>query len=266
MPTALIGYGMSNALSVYLKNSMENLKFYAPRPGNGVSMDPSSAFYTKSITPTGIYLINPDIDGKYIIVPIEFARDLLHLGNKISDLELKTKPGEEEHVKAEIQQLLGKEYLVQSRFDLNPLIYKTNKSEKMVTFFILSFILIISTFNVISTLTMILLEKRKDIVTLNYLGIDKNTVRNIFINEGMLINGLGTGIGLVFGVVLCLLQQHVGLVRLEGGIIEYYPIKLLFSDFMLILGTVMVIGLTASYFPARFLIKGGYQEATLREI
>ncbi len=136
----------------------------------------------------------------------------------------------------------------------------------MVTFFILSFILIISTFNVISTLTMILLEKRKDIVTLNYLGINKRTVRNIFINEGMLINGLGAGIGLVCGVTLCLLQQHVGLVRLEGGIIEFYPVKLLLSDFWLILGTVMVIGLTASYFPASFLIKGGYQEATLRDV
>ena len=136
----------------------------------------------------------------------------------------------------------------------------------MVTFFILSFILIISTFNVISTLTMILLEKRKDIVTLNYLGIDKSTVRNIFINEGMLINGLGTGIGLVCGVILCLLQEYVGLVRLEGGIIEFYPVKLMLSDFVLILGTVMVIGMTASYFPSKFLIKGGYQEATLRDV
>ena len=262
MPYALIGYGMANSLSLYLDN-LENITLYAPRIQGNLNIDPSSAFYTRSITPGGIFLINPEIDNKYLIVPISFARALLRQENKISTIELKVDEGTEEEVKAELISMLGPEYTVKNRFDLNPIIYKTNKSEKLVTFFILTFILIVSTFNVISTLTMILLEKHKDIATMNFLGFDKKTVRNIFITEGMLINGLGAGIGLVTGLVLCLLQQYVGLVRLEGGIIEYYPIKLLLSDFLIIIATVLSIGFIASYFPSRILIKGGHQDTAL---
>ncbi|MEQ8324067.1 MAG: ABC transporter permease [Vicingaceae bacterium] len=264
MPVAMVGYGMANSLSLYLDN-LDNLKLFAPRLEGGMSIDPSTAFYSKSISPGGIFLINPEIDNKYLIVPISFARELLHLDNAVSDIEIKVADGMEENVKALLIEALGQDYLIESRFDLNPVIYKTNKSEKLVTFFILSFILIISTFNVISTLTMILLDKSNDIKTLGYLGFDKYSIRKIFISEGMLINGLGAGIGIVSGVTLCLLQQHVGLVRLEGGIIEYYPVKLLFSDFFIIIATVFTVGLIASYFPSRILIKGRHQDATLIE-
>lgn len=260
LPGAIVGYGLASKLSVYLNNAVDNLKLYAPKLKGNINMDPRQAFYTKSISPSGIYLVNPDIDNKYLIVPIDFARSLMQKKEAYTSIEIKTKKGMDELVKAELAQKLGSNYNVQSRFDLNPLIYKTNKTEKIVTFFILAFILIVSTFNVISTLTMIMLEKKKDISTLNILGINKKNIRKIFIAEGLLINAVGATIGLASGTILCLLQQEFGLLRLEGGIVEYYPVKLLITDYYLIIITVLIVGFFAAYFPSKILIKENSKE------
>jgi lipoprotein-releasing system permease protein len=255
-PTALVGYGLASVLSLYVDNAMESLKFYAPKLTGTTILNPEEAFYTKSISPAGIFMINPDIDNKYIIVPMEFAQKLLRKEGKITAIELKVKDGMEEEVRDEIIALIGDSFNVKTRFELNEVVYQTNQSEKVVTFFILAFILVIAAFNVISTLTMILLEKEKDILTMRYLGFDLSRIRRIFVTEGMFINGLGIIAGMLIGLVLCILQIRYGLVRLEGGIVEFYPVKLMLKDFIIILGTALIIAYVASYFPSRILIKG----------
>lgn len=253
--TAIIGYGLASVLSVYINNNFENLKFYAPKLSGNQILAPSDAFYTKSITPTGIFMINPDIDNKFVIVPLEFAQDLLNKKNKITAIEIKVEDGFENSVKADLINWLGHDYKIESRFELNQLIYQTNQSEKVVTFFILLFILVIATFNVVSTVTMILLEKEKHIKTMRILGFNYGAIRRIFIAEGMFINLIGISIGMLSGLILCLLQINYGLVRLEGGIVDFYPVKLLFNDFAIIFFTSLSIGFLASYFPSRIFVK-----------
>ena len=255
-PTAIVGYGLASVLSLYIDNTIESLKFYAPKISSKTILNPDDAFYTKSISPTGIFMINPDIDNKFIIVPIEFARKLLRKDGMNTGLEVKVAEGMEESVRDEIRSILGSDFDIKTRFELNELVYQTNQSEKVVTFFILSFILVIAAFNVISTLTMILLEKEKHILTMRFLGFDVGGIRRIFITEGMFINFIGIIAGMLAGLVLCLLQMNYGLVRLEGGIVEFYPVKLMPNDFVFILITAGFIAYLASYFPSRILVKG----------
>lgn len=255
-PTAIVGYGLASILSVNVRNPVQSLKLYAPKLSSTNILNPASAFYTKSISPTGVFMVNPDIDNKYLIVPLDFAGELLAKKGKLSAVEIKVEEGQENTVKAAVQNLVGDTYEVETRFELNKLIYQTNQSEKVVTFFILLFILIIAAFNVISSLTMILLEKEKDIRTLRVLGFDVSGLRGIFIREGLYINSIGIGIGMSLGIIICLLQIYVGLVSLEGGIVDYYPVNIEILDMVLILISAMLIGLVASYFPSRLLIKG----------
>lgn len=158
-----------------------------------------------------------------------------------------------EKLKNEIQSIVGTNYTVQTRYQINELIYKTNKTEKWVTFLILTFILVIAAFNIISSLTMLIIDKTKDIWILKCLGASKNLVRLIFFTEGIFINLLGALTGIVIGTVICLLQQHVGLLRLEGSIVEYYPVHIVPIDFLYIFITVFSIGLFASWYPVRVL-------------
>lgn len=256
-PTALVGYGLASVLNVYVKNPLQNLKLYAPKLSGNTILSPDAAFHIRSISPVGVFMINPDIDNKFVLVPLDFARELLGKKGLVTSLEIKVAAGKEEDVKEAIQAFLGDELKVQTRFELNELIYQTNQSEKVVTFFILLFILVIAAFNVISSLTMILLEKDKDIRTLRTLGFNLPSIRSIFLREGIYINLIGIGIGMGAGLILCLLQIYVGLVSLDGGIVDYYPVKLLWSDFALILCCAFLIGLAASYFPSRLLVKPG---------
>lgn len=254
-PAALVGFGLSGTLKLYIDDFTKGLKLYVPRLASTTIMDPSQAFFTKSINPSGVFLINPDIDQKYLLVPLEFAQEFIQKEGNISAVELKVEEDMENEVKSRLTALLGKKFKVETRFELNKIIYQTNKAEKIVTFVILTFILLISAFNVISTLTMILLEKKEDIRTYQILGLERNSIRRIFLNEGLMINFIGALSGLLLGTVLCILQMKFGLVRLEGGIVEYYPVKLLWLDFALILGIVFVIGVLASYLPSRILLK-----------
>jgi len=254
-PTALVGYGLANVLSVYISNAMENLKLYAPKISSKTIINPEQAFHTKSISPAGIFMINPDIDNKFLIVPLDFAQNLLHKKESITGIEIKVMEGYENGVKEKLVEMLGDEFTVKTRFELNEIIYQTNQSEKIVTFFILTFILVIAAFNVISSLTMILLEKEKDIKTLRFLGFDLKRIRRIFVSEGMFINIIGISIGMLSGLILCLAQIYYGIVSLEGGIVDYYPVKIVLRDFVVILFTALIIGYIASYFPSRILIK-----------
>jgi lipoprotein-releasing system permease protein len=252
---AVAGLGLKYELGLTLfKESLTPLKLSAPIRGKKISTNKMNAFNKEKIMLGGVFTINADFDSEYIIVPIEFSKSLLGYENEISEVEINFSENTNlESKAAEISNLLGSNYKIKTRNQKNEFIYKTNQSEKWITFLILSFILLIASFNMIASLTMLILEKKKDIRILKSMGAKQSLIKGIFFTEGMLINFCGAVIGLVLGYGLCLLQQNVGLVRLEGGIVDYYPIKMEFTDFFAVLGIVTFTGIIFSYLPVRYL-------------
>lgn len=252
----VLGYGLAGALDMKFNGFSKPIWVYVPKRNKNVSFNPEEAFHKKNILTAGIFSVNPDFDNKYALVPLKFAEQLLQYKNKITAIEIGTKKGIDLHLlKNEIQQILGSSYTVKTRYQINELIYKTNKTEKWVTFLILTFILVIAAFNIISSLTMLIIDKTEDIWILKCLGASKNLIRLIFFTEGLFINLLGALTGIVIGTVICLLQQHVGLLRLEGSIVEYYPVRIVAVDYIYISITVISIGLFASWYPIQVLTR-----------
>lgn len=253
---AISGYGIASQLGLYLNKSPENLTFYAPKRSKINTVNPLQSVYQSTIASAGVFYISPEYDTKYIVVPIEFAQKFLKYEEEISAIEIKAKKGTDlENLKRNVIQLLGDEFTVKTRYEFNELLYKTNKTEKWVTFLILVFILIIAAFNILGSISMLIIDKQKDIETLKSLGANQHLIRRIFFTEGLLINLTGAISGLLLGIVVCLLQEHVGLLRLEGGIVEFYPVKLNFIELIYIIITVMVIGFLTAWYPVRTLTK-----------
>jgi lipoprotein-releasing system permease protein len=253
---AISGYGIASQLGLYLNRSSSNLTVYAPKREIISTINPLNSFYRKMIAPAGVFYISPEYDNKYMLTPLSFVQDLLDLKGQVSSVEIAFEEGVNlDKAKQQVERIVGENYTVTNRYEFNEIIYKTNKTEKWVTFLILIFILTIAAFNILSSLSMLILEKKKDIQTLKSLGAKNSTIRRIFFLEGMLINLSGALSGLFLGVVVCLLQQHLGLLRLEGGIVEYYPVELNPVELIYILFAVLLIGFLTSWFPVRNLTK-----------
>ncbi len=253
---AITGFGIANNLGLYLTNSPENITIYAPKRSKISTINPLESVYRRMIAPGGVFYISPEYDTKYMVVPLQFAQDLLEYSDEISGIEIKAKEGYDlELLHTQLQEIVGNDYQVKTRYEFNELIYKTNKTEKWVTFLILVFILIIAAFNILSSLSMLIIDKKKDINTLQSMGANNSLIRRIFFMEGILINLTGALSGLILGVIVCLLQEHVGLLRLEGGIVEYYPVSVNPSELIYILLTVIIIGFLTSWYPIRNLTK-----------
>ncbi|MFT5667588.1 MAG: lipoprotein-releasing system permease protein [Vicingaceae bacterium] len=249
---AIVGYGIGLQLGLTVDTGVENMTIYAPKRGKISTLNAMNSFYRKQISPAAIFYLSPEYDNKYIITPLSFAQDLLKYDNKISSIEI---TAEEEADLEELSQRLstffGNNFSIKSRLEFNQLLYKTNKTEKWVTFLILVFILMIAAFNILSSLSMLIIDKKKDITTLTHLGATKKLIRQIFFLEGILINLTGAISGMILGVIVCLLQEHVGLITLENGIVDYYPVSLNPVELIYILITVLVIGLLTSWYPVR---------------
>ena len=232
------------------------MSIYAPKRKKINSINPIASVYRRMIAPGGVFYISPEYDMKYIVVPLSFAQDFLEYDTQISGIEVKAEEDFDlEILKENIESFLGNDYAVKTRYEFNEIIYKTNKAEKWVTFLILVFILIIAAFNILSSLSMLIIDKSKDIQTLKHMGAKDSLIRNIFFTEGMLINLTGALSGLAIGVIVCLLQEHVGLLKLEGGIVDYYPVVVNPVELIAILITVVIIGILTSWYPVRSLTK-----------
>lgn len=251
----LVGYGIASRLGLYLENG-ENLNIYIPKRGDISSLSMSNAFTFKQITPSGIFFINPDFDEKYIVVPFSFLQEALKYEDQVTSIEISlSDANQHKSIQSTLKNILGEKYLVENRYEMNALLYKTNQAEKWITFMILAFILIIAAFNILSSLTILIMDKKEDIKVLRSMGASKSLIKRIFFTEGILINLIGAGGGLLIGTIICLLQQHVGLLKLGGGIVEYYPVEIQPLDFILITTTVIIIGGFSSYFPVKLLTK-----------
>ena len=252
---AVIGQGVAFYLSVGLK-LINPINIYVPQKGRSSGLTMEGSFNQGHIFPSGIFSVQQEIDSKYIIVPIAFAREIFEIPEKINSVELKLKEGASlKTVQKEISVLLGNRFVVKNRYEQHDYLYKTMQGEKYAVYLILILILIIASFNIVGSLTMLIIDKKEDIGILQSMGADKPLIRNIFLFEGWSVSILGALIGTVAGVAICQAQIAFGFVKLQGGggsfIIDSYPMKIIPLDILLIFCSVVLIGFLAAWFPVK---------------
>ena len=242
---------------------LDPLEIYAPKRGSKINVaNPASSFNSDYLHSSGlVFAVNQQkYDASYILTSLEFARDLFQYQTEVSSIELKLKEGINIYkVQKEISQSLGDDFRVLNRYEQQADTYRIMEVEKLISYLFLSFILLIACFNVIGSLSMLIIDKREDVVTLRNLGANDEIIKRIFLLEGCLISFFGAMIGVVLGVVLCLVQQEFGLISLGSGdsagafVIDAYPVSVHWSDVMLVLGTVLLISYFSVLYPVRYL-------------
>lgn len=255
---ALVGAGIAYGLQLNLQEVRGGLEVFAPKRTTGSLLNPEEAFNRRFITPSGIFAVQQEFDTRYVLVPYRFAREMLEFDSSATSIEVSLRPGSDpETAVEEIRSAVGPGFTVKDRLRQHESVYRIMKSEKWAVFLILTFILIIATFNIIGSLSMLVIEKKKDIAVLHSLGADLPALRKIFLTEGIFINLIGSLSGMLIGLLVCLGQQHFGWIRLSGDgsfIIDAYPVKLEALDFVYVFLTVSTIGLIASWYPAQRMV------------
>ena len=253
----VFGRGVAGRLGININDFVSPISIFAPIRGKAEGINPEDAFNKLSISPAGIFSLNDDFDFKYVLIDLQAAQQLFDCPDAFSIIELSIKDKNQlATIQEKLQIVLGNNYEIKNRYQLNDVLFKTLETEKLWTFLILVFILIIATFNIIGALTMLIIEKKKDIKTLYNLGADEKMIRTIFMQEGFLITSVGALTGLVIGLIICILQQQYHFVTFDDqSVIAYYPIDLQLKDFICILGVVMGIGFFAALYPVRIFTK-----------
>ena len=258
---ALLGVGLSSKLGAR-PGFASPLELYVPKRDVKVNLsNPSSSFNWKYAYTGGVFMINQQVyDEGYMIVPLSLARELFHYDKEVSAIELKlTDKADLSSVKKQIKSILGDEFIIRDRFEQQEASFKMMQIEKWMTFLILCFILAIALFNVVGSLSMLMIEKQDDVRTLRNMGASDSLIRRIFLFEGWMISGFGALIGIVIGLVLCLLQQSFGLIKLGqtagAFIIDAYPVRVIFTDILVAFVTVAAIGFMAAWYPVHYLGK-----------
>lgn len=252
-PTAIAGTQLLNQMGMDINNAFSSMMLYYPNAGSSnLSLSPQDAFQSLVLRPVGAFRIQDDFDSKYILASLTVVQQLLQAPGKYSSIELKLKEGANiNNVKKQLQQRLGGTFRIETRYEQNKTLYMVMRSEKWVMFAILVLVLLIASFNMTGALSLLVLEKRKDMAILKAMGAEAATVRNIFITEGVLWALTGGSIGLFAGFLLCIGQRHFQWIKMEGSyIIDAYPVHMLGTDFLLIIITVAIVGLLAAWFPA----------------
>jgi lipoprotein-releasing system permease protein len=256
---AIAGNNIAIALALRLDDPFTALRIFVPKRGSGYSINPEEAFSEEHIIPAGVFSIQQEFDSKYVLVPLKFARRLFGYSTEATAVEVTLTPGaDEEAVKARVKKLAGENFTVKDRAEQHELLYKIVRSEKWAIYLILTFVLIIAAFNVIGSVTMLIIEKKKDIGVLWSMGAGTPLVRNIFLVEGMMISFTGAFSGLALGTLVCWVQEKFGVIKLQGSgsfVVDAYPVHMQPADFVYVLITVLLIGFAAAWFPARRLVK-----------
>ena len=255
-PYAIPGVGVAQYLGIRV-TFITPLNIFVPRK-TGSSMDAENAFIKKYIFPSGIFQVEKEYDSKYVYIPIEFARELTEIEDGVSSIEIKFKENADPRsVQKKISRIFDKGFIVQNRYEQQEIFYKVMRSERLAIFFILTLILTIASFNIIGSLTMLIIEKERDIEILKSLGADSDLIRKIFIFEGWMISIVGAVTGVILGFIVCWIQQTFGLVKLhsETLIMDAYPVVMKIKDFIIVPATVLLIGYWAAWYPVRFLTR-----------
>jgi lipoprotein-releasing system permease protein len=265
-PLLVLGAGIQNAVAVQADRNVRPLAVYMPRKGEVNLTDPFRSLSAESVNTSGALTIQQDFDNKYALTNLDFVKRMLAMDvNAYSAAEIAVQPDTDpDDVRDEIKKVLGKDYLVQNRFEQNAGLYSVMRAEKWFIYAVLSLILIVAAFNMVGALTMLVLEKKQDISVLHALGANRNFIQRIFLSEGLLLALIGGGIGMLLAFIMGWLQKEYHLIPLQGStfMINYFPVKMVLSDFLLVALTVTVIALIASWIPAR---KAALQQFALRE-
>jgi len=256
VPFAIVGLGVRSELYMPVGQGLPTImEINAPVRGRKLSRYKENAFNRRATNVSGVFSVNAELDSKYVLLPLKETRQLFEMPNEVSAIEIfLNQPEDLEGVQHELLKHLPSGLKVQSRFEKNALIYKTNASEKWATFLILLFILLIACFNIIAALTMLIIEKKRDIFTLMSMGATIHEVRRIFILEGIFINLIGAIGGTILGVTLCLAQQRFGLIAMQGAMVDHYPVSVQWQDVLGIWLVVTTMGAMFSLFLVRLLM------------
>lgn len=257
---ALIGAQIQANLQIPISNFFNTLELYFPRKGVSINnLNPLDDFNIRNINVNGILTYQPEFDN-LVLVPMGFARDILSEDQKISAIEIYLKDKKStDAIQNNLEKELKNDFNVKNREQQNPTLYKTIKSEKWIVFFILTFIGIIAIFNIIGSLTMLVIDKKDDMKVLQHLGAERSTIERIFFIEGLMISLLGSIVGIVIGYIFCTLQEIFGFVRTgegTGSLIDIYPVDIRLLDFILVFGTVFILSSLVAYFSSKLSVKG----------
>jgi len=260
----VLGKGISYQLNAGTKDKFTPITLYAPKRGLSTSVNPEDVFYEKKAYISGIFTITDDFDYKYALVSIHFARELLNYPNKVSAIELGLEPDvNTDKLKEQITRIIGNKFKIKDKYEQNELLFKTMKSEKLWVFLVLVFIMVVATFNVIGSLTMLIIEKKKDISILWDMGADLILIRKIFLIEGIMITLIGLVSGLLLGTLICLGQERFSWIKFnESFVVSAYPVKMFGSDYLLVVGVVLFIGLLAAWYPVRIFTRRFFTSLT----
>ena len=255
---AVVGRGVAYYLSMNIGSFFENMTIYLPNRNSKNMLKIENAFVSSSISPVGIFGVQQEIDSKYIITPISFVQNLIQKQQYVSAIEINLK---EKSKMLDFQKMLseelGEKYLIKNQYQQQDFLFKILNTERLVVLLILIFIMIISAFNIISSLAVLIIDKKKDIDQLNNLGLDKQSIRKVFTYKSMLGVLSGSFFGLLFGFSLAYLQQEFGFVKMGEGsfVIDAYPVKILLKDLIFIQLIVLLIGFVASLITSRLMLK-----------
>jgi lipoprotein-releasing system permease protein len=264
-PQLIVGAGVENALGIEADRNYSSLNIYLPRKGVTEELDQADNISIDTIRSSSVFVIQQDFDNKYGITNIDFVKKVLRLKeDEYSGLEIKVNdPSAADRIKEQVQKIFTGDYKVQNRYQQNQSLYSVMNIERWIIYGVLSLILVVAAFNMIGALTMLVLEKQKDISVLHALGGNRNFIQKIFLSEGLLLALIGGGVGMLLALTIAILQINYHLIPLQGGsfLIDYFPVKLRLMDFLLVGATVFIIAFIASWLPSR---KAVNQDFSLR--
>jgi len=251
---AMLGLGMQQKLDVNMSDLINSISVYMPKrtAKNRLMEQP---FKKRIINFGGSFLVQQsDFDEQYVVVSLDFARELLSYENEVSAIEVKLRPdADKKAAVAEIRGIMGDGFDIKDRYQQNAAFFKIMNIEKWIAYVILSFTLVLVAFNMVGSLWMLVIDKKQDIAILKAMGATKKMIRNIFLGEGLMLSLLGVVLGFVIAILACLAQQYFGFVTLQGGdafLIDAYPVKMQLWDFIIVFITVVAIGTLAALLPA----------------
>ena len=253
-PKLILGAGVEDALGIYAGKEVLPLTVYLPKSNSQKQLDLTSDIVVDQIHAAGSFLIQQDFDNKYVLTDAGFLqRQLGFQANQFSAIEIGTSANADpKEIRKELQKLFSQNALIQDRYEQNKSLFAVMSTERWIVYGVLSLILLVAAFNMVGALTMLVLEKQKDIAVLHALGSNSSFIQQLFLSEGLLLAIIGAGIGMLLASILAWLQINFHLIPLQGGsfLIDYYPVQLKLTDFLLVGATVLIIALLASWIPA----------------
>ncbi len=250
----ILGAGVAQKMNINTEQALTPVNIYMPKKSASSFANPENAFQKSYMMAGGVFAISDEFDAQYALVPLDYFQALTENEDHASKVEIKLKDASQAEQTVEaLKAQLGPSFKIQTRYQQNEVLYKVLSTEKWAVFIILSFILIIASFNLIGALSMLVLEKKKDMAALTALGLSKRSVVRLFLLEGWLLSFFGGLIGIIVAIILCVLQKKVGLLPMPGStfLVHYYPVDMHLFDFLAVAGIVTLISLVTAYLPAK---------------